>query len=119
MISLCKWSIGPIEVICLVIFVGYSVTFGLHVSHNYAQAGPKDPGLLETHERSKLLKTMGWRAWKTRIQTEVLKAIRVSGDAFQSGTVATLTSAELKRARTRVAVLHVGGAILSAAVSTI
>merc|ERR1719181_2409985 len=63
MITLMDWSIGPIEVICLVVFVGYSVTFGLHVSHNYAKSGPDDPALVEYYELSKQLKKLGWRAW--------------------------------------------------------
>lgn len=32
------WSIGPIEVISLVVFVGYSVTYALHIAHNYNHA---------------------------------------------------------------------------------
>ena len=31
------------EVIALVVFVGYSVTYALHIAHNYNQAGSSFP----------------------------------------------------------------------------
>lgn len=34
-VSIMGWLLGPVEVIALVIFVGYSVTFSLHVAHIY------------------------------------------------------------------------------------
>jgi predicted RND superfamily exporter protein len=40
-----SWKIGSIEVISLVIFVGYSVTYSLHIAHSYAEAQmPADEG---------------------------------------------------------------------------
>jgi hypothetical protein len=38
MVVVMGWNIGSIEVISLVIFMGYSVTYSLHVAHNYAEA---------------------------------------------------------------------------------
>jgi predicted RND superfamily exporter protein len=35
------WLLGPVEVIALVIFVGYSVTFSLHVAHIYHEEACK------------------------------------------------------------------------------
>jgi predicted RND superfamily exporter protein len=37
MVVIMGWSVGPIEVLSLVIFVGYSVTYSLHVAHNYSE----------------------------------------------------------------------------------
>jgi len=36
MVNILGWSIGPIEVIALIVFVGYSVTYCMHVAHSYA-----------------------------------------------------------------------------------
>jgi hypothetical protein len=35
MICLAGWSLGPIEVVALIVFMGYSVTFSLHIAHIY------------------------------------------------------------------------------------
>merc|ERR1719229_734048 len=40
MICLAGWSLGPIEVIALIVFVGYSVTFSLHIAHIYHEEDP-------------------------------------------------------------------------------
>eukprot|EP00930_Biecheleria_cincta_P041607 TRINITY_DN28546_c0_g1_i1.p1 TRINITY_DN28546_c0_g1~~TRINITY_DN28546_c0_g1_i1.p1 ORF type:complete len:191 (-),score=29.23 TRINITY_DN28546_c0_g1_i1:171-722(-) len=32
---LMAWPIGPIEVIALIVFIGYAVTYSLHVAHSY------------------------------------------------------------------------------------
>jgi len=139
MIVLMDWSIGPIEVICLVIFVGYSVTFGLHVAHNYAEVSISNPTLVENHALAKKLKTMGRKAWDADSLQDVeksvaksmrdakIKAVEPTGAKMQ-GVLETegdkidvnmLSKKELRIGRTRIAVLHVGGAILSAAVSTV
>merc|ERR1712159_209686 len=33
MVSIMGWSVGPIELLSLIVFVGYSVTYPLHVAH--------------------------------------------------------------------------------------
>eukprot|EP00435_Cladocopium_sp_Y103_P060718 s43_g22.t1 len=38
MVVIMAWTVGPIEVISLVAFVGYSVTYSLHVAHIYGEA---------------------------------------------------------------------------------
>lgn len=138
MIVLMDWSIGPIEVICLVIFVGYSVTFGLHVAHNYAEVTISNPDLMSNYALSKKLKTMGGKAWDEDSLKEVEKSVEksmrdakrdmkgmetmIKEDLEIEGDKTTanqLTKKELRIGRTRIAVLHVGGAILSAAVSTV
>jgi len=45
MTYLMEWTIGPIEIIFLVFFLGYSMTFGLHMAFNYSQITPSDPQL--------------------------------------------------------------------------
>lgn len=120
MIVIMGWLIGPIEVICLVVFVGYSVTFGLHVAHNYAEASQSDPALIENHELHKVYQRVGWRAWINGLpstQQDVRRDIKTKSRTKEG--LEALTAAELRLARTRLAILHVGGAILSAAVSTI
>jgi hypothetical protein len=34
-VALCQWPIGPIEVIALIVFIGYAVTYSLHIAHKY------------------------------------------------------------------------------------
>mmetsp|Transcript_73427 Transcript_73427/g.174966 ORF Transcript_73427/g.174966 Transcript_73427/m.174966 type:complete len:1301 (+) Transcript_73427:141-4043(+) len=41
-----QWPIGPIEVISLIIFVGYAVTYSLHIAHNFAELSSKDEDLM-------------------------------------------------------------------------
>jgi hypothetical protein len=31
-----RWPIGPVEVIALIVFIGYAVTYSLHISYKYA-----------------------------------------------------------------------------------
>jgi len=42
MVVLQGWEIGPIEVISLVVFVGYAVTYSLHVAHLYGEVEEHD-----------------------------------------------------------------------------
>jgi len=41
MVVVMSWKIGPIEVISLVIFVGYSVTYSLHIAHVFSETPGK------------------------------------------------------------------------------
>jgi hypothetical protein len=43
MVCIMGWKLGPIEVIALVAFVGYAVTYTLHVAHHYCYAKPALP----------------------------------------------------------------------------
>lgn len=42
MIVIMAWPLGPIEVISLVVFVGYSVTYSLHVAHIFGEVDGTD-----------------------------------------------------------------------------
>jgi hypothetical protein len=35
--TLMNWAIGPIEVIALIVFLGYAVTYSLHIAHRYGE----------------------------------------------------------------------------------
>merc|ERR1719199_1336963 len=54
-VVLMGWDIGPIEVISLVVFVGYSVTYSLHIAHNYVEVPATDPEMIRL-EREYLAK---------------------------------------------------------------
>jgi len=103
MISVMGWLIGPIEIIFLVVFLGYSVTFGLHMANSYNQARTSCAEVLKFEAISRRPRA------RQRSAEPVLLAELPHLDS----------AAERRRARTRMAVIHVGGAILSATVSTI
>jgi hypothetical protein len=52
-VTMMGWAVGPIEVIALIVFLGYAVTYSLHVTHKYGAADAlKVPGpehLKESH----------------------------------------------------------------------
>lgn len=94
------WRIGPVEVISLVVFVGYSVTYSLHIAHSYAEVRADNGEML---------------ANELKARRRALEAGRISGPAE----LPPLTERELRRARTRMALLQVGAATLSSALSTV
>ena len=42
------------QVISLVVFVGYSVTYALHIAHDYSEAKASDPELIEKYTEASL-----------------------------------------------------------------
>lgn len=90
------WKVGPIEIIALVVFIGYSVTYALHVAHSYSRVGEDD------HD---LKFAQAWEARKRR-----------GGD--RGTPPQALDAKTLRFARARVAVLRVGSANCSSAIST-
>jgi len=117
MVTIFKWLIGPIEVICLVVFVGYSVTFGLHISGDYARVQEDDRDLLVNNRVAKEMQRIGlrsfWRAFNANI-----KVTNSWNHEDLKGPCEQLTPREQRLERTRMAMLHVGGAIISAAFSS-
>ncbi|CAJ1352701.1 unnamed protein product [Effrenium voratum] len=120
------WAIGPIEVISLVVFVGYSVTYALHIAHNYNQMLASDKDVLEAEEKARkkemnrnLAKAARERAARGQLDddAEDVADVQLSVDNIQVSPE-DLHGPLLRKARTRVAVLHVGGATLSSALST-
>jgi len=96
MVVLMGWTVGPIEVIALVVFVGYAVTYSLHIAHDYSRVGEDHLDLLagQEHLAAKLGKSV-----EDCALLEGGRAMRV--------------------ARARVALLRLGHATLSSATSTI
>jgi hypothetical protein len=117
MVFIMNWAVGPIEVISLVIFVGFSVTYGLHMAHAYSRIGEDDPALLRTEEWVK----RHWGPRRGRRKEEAVQpgADAERGDIAEERAMLERTPYELRVARTRMAVLKVGGAIISSTVSTI
>jgi predicted RND superfamily exporter protein len=121
MVVVMEWKIGAIEVISLVVFVGYSVTYSLHIAHNFVEVHSTDPELVALE--------LQYRA-KERRRRQRLAARNPHEGFGDSAAVASVVTAEddeatrplsvveLRRAKTRMSVLHVGGATLSSAMST-
>lgn len=146
------WQIGPIEVISLVIFVGYSIDFSLHIAHSFGEVNPSDPEMLQleaiVRDREKRFRaaTHGKEQDLEMLEGGGGIGIRGAGLGSPRGTSAdgagqefllhesddviryrpTSLSAEissspyrLRVARVRCAMLRLGGATLSSAVSTV
>jgi len=125
MVVVYQWPIGPVEVISLVVFVGYSVTYALHIAHSYSEARMDDVEMLqaekEFQEKAHRRRETGRRRYAAQgvgAQEPASDAI-VEADLRPLASLSALTPAELRRARTRISMLRVGGAILSSSVSTL
>lgn len=131
------------KVISLVIFVGYSIDFSLHIAHSFGEVDPMDPELLELeaitrnrrnrHELSK--KTGNGAAIAVHggasgvgIGGRVGGGMGNDGRAQRPDTflpakpehmAIDMSPADVRIARVRTAVLRLGGATLSSAVSTV
>jgi len=114
MISIMKWAIGPIEVICLVVFVGFSVTYSLHIAHNFSRIREGDS--LYKEALQKIRRRQQRRASKQKAQKRGDPALGAPEDQDEPWTP---TPFDCRVARTRVAMMRVGGAVLSSTVSTI
>jgi hypothetical protein len=116
MLSLMGWTLGPIEIIFLVVFLGYSVTFGLHMAVNYSEVQVDDQEfkLVVADVKQHKLKAAA-------------KLVENKGESDSSGSEyetdrspeEKLTKVEIRTGRTTVAVLHVGSAIGSATFCTV
>jgi len=105
MITIMEWSIGPIEVIFIVVFLGFSVTYGLHTSHNYSAARATDASVIFNEKL----------AWRRRNRKDANNE-----KACNAAVKMTIRSNRgVRKARTRAAILEVGGAIMSSTVSTV
>eukprot|EP00931_Biecheleriopsis_adriatica_P024916 TRINITY_DN15416_c0_g1_i2.p1 TRINITY_DN15416_c0_g1~~TRINITY_DN15416_c0_g1_i2.p1 ORF type:complete len:790 (+),score=143.97 TRINITY_DN15416_c0_g1_i2:2043-4412(+) len=91
MTTLMGWALGPIEILSLIIFVGYSITYSLHVAHAYHRVTVKD--LL-------LLKAMNW-------------------PSLAKASTEPLTNAQWRSAHTALAVYRLGAPVLNSAGTTI
>mmetsp|Transcript_19256 Transcript_19256/g.67003 ORF Transcript_19256/g.67003 Transcript_19256/m.67003 type:complete len:1514 (-) Transcript_19256:458-4999(-) len=127
MVSIMGWAIGPIEVVSLVVFVGYSVTFALHIAHDFAVVQEDDPMLLETEH------WIEQKAAKKRSRSGVSEQEVVEDPKLLHGGCpkdaappsmaplamsGKLVGRRLREARARTAILHMGRAMISSAAST-
>jgi hypothetical protein len=85
-------KIGSIEVISLVIFVGYSVTYSLHVAHSYAEASPPEFGG----------------------DDEAPVALPLGAPTNRRDYIAAV-----RKHRAQLAIVHIGAAVMSSALSTL
>jgi hypothetical protein len=98
MISIMGWALGPIELISLIVFVGYAVTYPLHVAHSFIDAKVEE--VIEGFgEEDVPLKAFG-ADWPNLI---------ASGK---------LTNFQTRHLKVSMAIYHIGGAILCSALST-
>jgi hypothetical protein len=119
MIAIMKWPIGPIEVICLVVFVGFSVTYSLHIAHNFSRIREGDSlytEALQKIRRRQLAKKLGSKQ-KAQAYLDGDPALRAPGARDEPPWVPT--PFDRRVARTRVAMMRVGGAVFSSTISTI
>eukprot|EP00927_Polykrikos_kofoidii_P043145 TRINITY_DN37202_c0_g1_i1.p1 TRINITY_DN37202_c0_g1~~TRINITY_DN37202_c0_g1_i1.p1 ORF type:complete len:1313 (-),score=137.29 TRINITY_DN37202_c0_g1_i1:41-3979(-) len=101
-------AIGPIEVISLVIFIGYAITFFLHVAHIYHRIG-----------REALLKSDAKIAIES-LETEDVEDPLYVDETDRAGQISRRVGSQEQRiVQTRHAVLRIGGSTLNSAVSTI
>eukprot|EP00928_Gymnodinium_smaydae_P030149 TRINITY_DN2248_c0_g5_i1.p1 TRINITY_DN2248_c0_g5~~TRINITY_DN2248_c0_g5_i1.p1 ORF type:complete len:1473 (+),score=369.33 TRINITY_DN2248_c0_g5_i1:379-4419(+) len=108
-VGMMGWDIGPIEVISLVVFVGYSVTYALHIAHTYAEISEDNPEMLRAEEVA-----------RERKRARLIRSGKASKDLpDDTGGPLELSPRELRVARTRLALLHLGTATASSAVSTL
>jgi len=132
MIQVMGWSIGPIEIIFLVVFLGYSITFGLHFAANFSQVRANDPYMLYVERWVRKRKKQLDKRSKERANSppkspshHITMRFRPgpSGRRMQSGSKESLVvlnpGREVRKARTRMAMLRVGSAVFSSTLSTI
>jgi len=158
MVGVMGWKVGPIEIIFLVVFLGYSVTFGLHIAVNYSEVMPGDRELEQAmklsmrrfaassqvgvHGSDGDVDFVMSNPWETTPQEKVptwnassvvhctsatchlhpnfrRRGLNVLENGCSSEATTPLSPAELRKARVCVAVLRVGGAIVSSTLSTL
>lgn len=122
MTTVMNWKIGPIEIIFLVVFLGYSVTFGLHMALNYSQVGQHDQQMLEMEAWARRLSACRGASCRPAVAADEADEEQAGdpGAAADQGAIKEIPEGRLlRKARARLAVVRVGGAILSTTVSTI
>lgn len=158
MVMIMGWRIGPIEVIALVVFVGYSITYSLHIAQTYSEIEDNDKDALELEEIARSRKASAKKASagsgpSRYTQTDELSAqatgLASTASPSSSGVrsacpssggsgcgscnkstaavgkesrkldASQMKNCEIRLARTRAAMLYVGGATWSSAVSTV
>lgn len=109
MVVIFGWAISPIEAIFLIVFLGYSVTFGQHLANNY----------VILHADSRELEMIEDRFARYCVDFKGLPKELIHRKTKQRLSLCDRTPADKRRARARVAVLNVGAAVLSTTISTV
>jgi len=118
MIAIMGWDIGPIEVISLVVFVGYSLTYSLHIAHDYNEVLAEDPELLKVQMMARRRRRKGHVLEEAAEEGEEGQDVEMSHKVSEEDE-GPLTDAEVREGRVRLSILHIGGATFSSAASTI
>lgn len=113
-----QWNIGPVDVLALIIFVGYAVTYALHIAHSYHNVGTRSPMLWLIEAKVFNL------APDQRILQENRDLDDEDDDAASNILSMKLTrdvpqGRRLRVAKTVLALYRLGPAVLSSAVSTL
>jgi predicted RND superfamily exporter protein len=142
MTVLLGWSLGPIEIVFIIVFLGYSVTYGLHLANNFSAVSKQDDDLrmLENHYHSRHL----WSKKPLRCcskkaepdldsdpdqppdqsegsdwQLSSTRSLNETDYVFTSEDVHQLSEPAFRFMRARIAVHKVGPAIMQSTVSTV
>lgn len=51
-----QWALGPVEVIAFIVFIGYAVTYSLHIAHKYGDPGAEADPLRDDLEEEAALR---------------------------------------------------------------
>mmetsp|Transcript_57975 Transcript_57975/g.188616 ORF Transcript_57975/g.188616 Transcript_57975/m.188616 type:complete len:1182 (-) Transcript_57975:110-3655(-) len=102
MIVVQRWQIGPIEVIALIVFIGYAATYSLHIAHSFgSQEALKERGM-------KGLSGKAVRRWqRTRFALKMLGSATVGSALTTAGCATFLLFCKIKVFQ------KLGGVILS------
>lgn len=104
------WSIGPIEVIALIVFTGYAVTYSLHVAHKYGDSEAlvsDEPGI-----------SIADRRMATRYQRTGY-ALKSIGTAAMGSAITTCGSSVFLIACTLTIFQKLGGVVLAVTLMSI
>lgn len=106
------WAIGPIEVIALIVFIGYAVTYSLHIAHRYGSSDAAN-GELPEELSGKLSEAATTRYLRTRF------ALQTIGGAALGSAVTTAGSSIFLIFCTLTIFKKLGGVVLAVTILSI
>jgi len=117
MVVIMAWPLGPIEVISLVVFVGYSVTYSLHVAHIFGEVDG-----LEEYTQQQVNQMQPQVVVQSHDKDEVPGSLAPPAQApplLEAPSFMELDNQQLRIVRVRQAVLRIGLSTLSSTLSTV
>jgi len=84
-----SWAIGPIEVIGLIVFIGYAVTYSLHIAHRYGSIDAVD-SVLPDEVASKLSPAAGARYRRAQFALQTIGGAAIGSAATTAGSATFL-----------------------------